>query len=99
MEWDDKKEDARFLTAILFKFSGHELGMQNNHRIPLLDVLEGIDIKDRLDRPGEEFDPYPRRNSKQSEITSRDNANDWTVRSYRIFLAQVTDGGSLKPCI
>lgn len=59
VEWDGKKDDARFLTAILFKFLGHELGIQGDYMIPLLDILEGTDIKNRLDKPGEEFDHDP----------------------------------------
>lgn len=53
------KGDARFLTAILFKFPGFELGIQGDYMIPLLDIMKGIDIKNRLDKPGEEFDNDP----------------------------------------
>lgn len=59
VEWDGKKDDARFLSAILFKFPDHELGIQGDYMIPLLDILEGTDIKNRLDKPGEEFDHDP----------------------------------------
>ena len=59
VEWDGKKNDARFLAAILFKFPDHELGIQGDYMIPLLDILEGTDIKNRLDKPGEEFDHDP----------------------------------------
>lgn len=56
VEWDGKKDDTRFLAAILFKFSGYELGIQGDYMIPLLDILKGVDIENRLDKPGEEFD-------------------------------------------
>lgn len=59
VEWDGKKDDVRFLVAILFKFPDHELGIQGDYMIPLLDILEGTDIKNRLDKPGEEFDHDP----------------------------------------
>ena len=64
VEWDGKKDDARFLAAILFKFPDHELGIQGDYMIPLLDILKGVDIENRLDKPGEEFDHDPETNFK-----------------------------------
>ncbi len=55
VEWDGKKDEARTLTAIIFKLSGRELGIQGDYMIPLLNLLRGEDVKTLLPKPGEEF--------------------------------------------
>lgn len=59
VEWDGKKDDVRTLTAIIFKLSSYEFAVQGDYMLPLLDIFRGEDLRDRLPKPGEEFDNDP----------------------------------------
>ena len=64
VEWDDKKDDVRALKAIIFKFDQKEMAIQGDYMIPLLDILKGSNLKERLLPSGDEFDDDPETNFK-----------------------------------
>ncbi len=59
VEWDGKKDETRTLTAIIFKFLDHELAIQGDYMIPLLEIIKAENTKNRLSKPGEEFNNDP----------------------------------------
>ena len=59
VDWGGKKDDVRILTAIIFKFGNKEIALQGDYMIPLVDIIKGENTREKLSKPGEEFDNDP----------------------------------------
>ncbi len=55
IEWDRKKDNTRYIKAIIFKFGEEEMALQGDYMIPLLDIIKGENVVSRLLNPGDEF--------------------------------------------
>lgn len=56
VEWNNKKDEARIMKAIIFKFTDNEIAFQGDYMIPLLDFIKGVDVKDKIATQADEFD-------------------------------------------
>ena len=59
VEWDDKKDEARILVSLIFQFGEDEIVFQGDPTIPLIEIIKGIGVSEKLLKPGFEFDDDP----------------------------------------
>ena len=59
IEWDGKKDSSRILKAIIFRFQNDEIAIQGDYMMPLLEIIKGESVVNKLSKPGDELNNDP----------------------------------------
>ena len=55
VEWDGKIDDVSYTKAIILEFSDEEIAFQGDYMMPLIEIIKGERVKDKLIREADEF--------------------------------------------
>ena len=59
IEWDGKKDSSKILKAIIIRFENDEIAIQGDYMMPLLEIIKGESVTNKLAEPGAELKNDP----------------------------------------